>query len=141
MRRDTGQASLFPQTVAPRVSSSGPDVRFVPDFLSAGDANNLFALLEAMPGWQQDKIRVFGKIHPLPRLHRWFATSNERYRWSGIEMRPEPFPSALTNILQRLEDESGTRFNTALGNFYRSGKDAVSWHSDDEPDLDRKSVV
>ncbi len=116
-------------------------MRLVHDFLSVDEADHLLALLESMPGWQQDQIRVFGKIHSLPRLHRWFATSNERYRWSGIEMRPEPFPGDLASVLRRLEDESGVRFNTALANFYRSGKDTVSWHSDDEPDLGPEPVI
>jgi alkylated DNA repair dioxygenase AlkB len=101
----------------------------------------LFARLQSMPGWQQDTIRIYGKTHPLPRLHRWFASSSEPYRWSGIQMRPEPFPDALLGVLRRLEDESAVRFNTALGNLYRSGKDTVSWHADDEPDLGPEPVI
>jgi alkylated DNA repair dioxygenase AlkB len=56
-------------------------------------------------------------------------------------MRPEPFPDALLGVLRRLEDESAVRFNTALGNLYRSGKDTVSWHADDEPDLGPEPVI
>jgi alkylated DNA repair dioxygenase AlkB len=117
------------------------DVQFVPEYLPSCDADELLAVLEAMPGWRQDHIRVYGKSHPLPRLHRWFAGSGEPYRWSGIEMQPERFPDALRAILGRLRDESGVEFNTALANFYRTGSDGVSWHSDDEPDLGPDPVI
>lgn len=117
------------------------DVRLIQAFLAPTEADALFTLLEAMPGWRQDDIRIFGKTHPLPRLHRWFANSNEPYRWSGIQMRPEPFPVALGDLLQRIAHESGAQFNTALANLYRSGKDSVSWHADDEPELGPTPVI
>lgn len=118
-----------------------PDVQLVPEFLSSADADRVYALLERLPGWKQDHIRVYGKTHPLPRLHRWFADSGEKYRWSGIDMQPEPFPPLVRDVLRRLREESGVEFNTALGNLYRSGADAVSWHSDDEPDLGPDPVI
>jgi alkylated DNA repair dioxygenase AlkB len=121
--------------------SNGADLRFVPKFLSPGEADRLLSFLEAMPGWQQDHIRLYGKSHPLPRLHRWFADSSQPYRWSGIEMRPEPFPEVLREMVVRLEAESGVRFNTALGNRYRDGRDGVSWHADDERELGPDPVI
>jgi alkylated DNA repair dioxygenase AlkB len=123
------------------VLPDGGDVRLVPDFLGSEQATRILTLLESMPGWRQDHIRVYGKSHPIPRLHRWFADSAQPYRWSGIEMQSEPFPGFLDEVLRRLEEESGVRFNTALGNLYRSGQDGVSWHADDEPDLGPDPVI
>jgi alkylated DNA repair dioxygenase AlkB len=144
MFRGARQVALF-ETDAPAVTSAmnsdGADVQFVPQYISPEEADALFAALESMPGWRQDQIRIYGKSHPLPRLHRWFADSNQPYRWSGIDMRPEPFPSSLSSVLLRLENESGVKFNTALANLYRSGMDGVSWHSDDEPDLGPHPVI
>lgn len=119
----------------------GAELRFVPRFLHAQEADALFGALNSMAGWRQDQIRVYGKSHPLPRLHRWFADSAQPYRWSGIDMHPEPFPSALDEVLRRLERQGGVRFNSALGNLYRSGRDAVSWHADDEPDLGPDPII
>lgn len=117
------------------------DVRLIPTFLAPTKAYNLFTSLASMPGWRQDNIHIFGKTHPLPRLHRWFANSNEPYRWSGIQMRPEPFPDVFGDVLQRIAHETGTQFNTALANLYRNGKDSVSWHADDEPELGPTPVI
>jgi alkylated DNA repair dioxygenase AlkB len=50
-------------------------------------------------------------------------------------MEPEPFPEFLRGVLERLWKAGGVRFNTALGNLYRTGSDGVSWHADDEADL------
>lgn len=117
------------------------DIQFVPQFLTIEQADRLLEMLKEMPGWQQDNIQIYGRSIPLPRLHRWFAEFNETYHWSGLEMRPEPFPEALRGLLQRLEAENGTKFNTSLGNLYRGGKDSVSWHSDDEPELGVNPVI
>ncbi len=56
-------------------------------------------------------------------------------------MHPEPFPNVLGDVLQRLEAESGVKFNTALGNLYRNGHDGVSWHADNERELGPDPVI
>jgi len=144
MFRGSQQIALFaPDLLAARshLRRSSADVQLIDEYLAASEADQLLALLEGLPGWRQDYIRVYGKTHPLPRLHRWFAESGQPYRWSGIDMHPEPFPVPLQVILRRLEADSGVKFNTALGNLYRTGSDAVSWHSDDETDLGPDPVI
>jgi alkylated DNA repair dioxygenase AlkB len=144
MFRGSQQIALFaPEPLGARApqQGSGADVHLIPEYLAVPDADRLLSLLEALPGWRQDYIRVYGKTHPLPRLHRWFADSGQPYRWSGIDMHPDAFPEPLQVTLRRLEVDSGVRFNTALGNLYGSGSDSVSWHSDDEPDLGPEPVI
>lgn len=144
MFRGAQQIALFgPDLLSASTAPQGLGavVQLIPEYLSLSDANRLLSLLDALPGWRQDHIRVYGKPHPLPRLHRWFADSRQTYRWSGIDMAPEPFPEALQVILRRLKDDSGVDFNTALGNLYRDGGDTVSWHSDDESDLGPDPVI
>ena len=117
------------------------DVHLITGYLSSGEADGLFAALRALCGWRQDSIRLFGKTHPLPRLHRWFALSTQAYRWSGIDMQPEPFPAAVLPALMRLRKETGVPFNSALANWYRDGRDSVGWHADDEPELGDKPAI
>lgn len=117
------------------LDTSEPGIKHLPNYLSPKQADALFLNLLELRGWRQDCINIFGKVRPLPRLHRWFAKSDELYEWSGIQMQPEPFPSCLRELLVQLSQENDARFNTALGNLYRNGKDSVAWHSDDEPDL------
>jgi alkylated DNA repair dioxygenase AlkB len=137
-----GQLSFFEiaQTQEPAPSNED-EVQFVQGFLGAREADFLFDYLKNLNGWKQDVICIFGQARPLPRLHRWFAHSGQPYRWSGIEMIPEPFPDVLGRILDALQEERGIRFNTALGNLYRDGMDSVAWHSDDEPELGPNPVI
>ena len=39
----------------------------------------------------------------------------------------------LRQIQDRLEENTGLRFNSVLCNLYRDCKDSVDWHADDEP--------
>jgi alkylated DNA repair dioxygenase AlkB len=36
---------------------------------------------------------------------------------------------------------AGVTFNSVLLNFYRNGRDAMGWHSDDEPELGMNPVI
>ena len=50
-------------------------------------------------------------------------------------MNPQPWNSTLWEIKQRVEDLAQVSFNSVLLNLYRTGRDSVNWHSDDEPEL------
>ncbi|SBO41792.1 alpha-ketoglutarate-dependent dioxygenase AlkB [Cyanobium sp. NIES-981] len=138
------QLPLFaadPAAAEPPAGSEPGAVRLERQALAEGEATALFQALQALPGWRQDTIRLYGRVHPVPRLHRWFADARQTYRWSGLVMRPEPFPEALQPLLQRLREASGVPFNTALANLYRDGQDSVAWHADDEPELGPRPVI
>ena len=142
MAKEDDQLSLFePARREEFPSKDESEVEFLRRFIDSKEADYLLASLSESNEWSQDFIRIFGKAQPLPRLHRWFADAEQPYRWSGIEMNPEPFPDYLREILARLWDRTGIQFNTALGNLYRDGKDSVAWHSDDEPDLGPNPII
>ena len=44
-------------------------------------------------------------------------------------------------IKEKIEAVSNIEFNSVLLNFYRSGADGVSWHSDDELELGINPVI
>jgi alkylated DNA repair dioxygenase AlkB len=91
--------------------------------------------------WQQDYIQFFGKTKPLPRLTAWYGEPNKSYTYSGIQMSSLPWTSTLLLIKQRIEIFTEVKFNSVLINLYRHGKDSVSWHSDDEPELGKNPVI
>ena len=96
------------------------------------------ALLNEM-AWAQQSILSQGNTIPLPRLTAWHGTS--RYRYSGILNTPSPWTPTLTVLRDRLEQELHANFNSVLGNLYRGGKDSVSWHADDEPELGKTPTI
>jgi alkylated DNA repair dioxygenase AlkB len=88
--------------------------------------------------WEQKTIKLFGQEHEVPRLTLWFG---EGYTYSGIKNVAAPMPAWLDELRSRAEKASGARFNSALLNYYRDGKDSVSWHADDEKELGTEPTI
>jgi len=91
-------------------------------------------LRQAIP-WQQPTIRVYGRLHPIPRQSCWIGDQGCQYRYSGLLQTPEPWSAPLLALRQRLEGSLGCGFNSLLLNRYRDGLDRMGWHADDEPEL------
>lgn len=111
------------------------DVRHVAGWLSAAAADALQAqLTEAVP-WEVHRIRMFGRWVDSPRLSCWIGDADARYRYSGADFEPRPWPPFLQTLRERLRAQGRGDFNSVLLNRYRSGDDYMGWHSDDEPEL------
>lgn len=85
--------------------------------------------------WRQDSIRMYGRQTTLPRLSSWHGDENAAYTYSGLALVPNPWNEPLVWLRERLFRLTGVRFNSVLLNWYRSGDDHISWHSDAEPEL------
>lgn len=51
---------------------------------------------------------------------------------SAYKCRPRPIPQCLDLLRQLTENVTGCKFNFVLVNYYASGNDSISYHSDDE---------
>ena len=87
--------------------------------------------LKALIDWQQQSVRVFGKIHPQPRLTCWYGPTS--YLYSGLTLPARELPTWLEPLRRRCEQLAGEKFNSVMCNLYRDGRDSVGWHADDEP--------
>ncbi|QDH71880.1 alpha-ketoglutarate-dependent dioxygenase AlkB [Lysobacter alkalisoli] len=112
-----------------------------PEWLSRRDAEALFHQLRDGIAWEVHRIRLFGRMHASPRLSCWIGDAGARYRYSGTLFEPHPWPEALLSVRARLRRELGVDFNSVLANLYRDGRDAMGWHSDDEPELGPEPVI
>ena len=111
------------------------------DFFEESESNQLFKKLRNSLSWRQDKMKMFGKEFNLPRLTAWYGDEGKAYKYSGINMNPEPWTPELLTIKNRIEENTKVKFNSVLINLYRGGKDYVSWHSDDEKELGNNPVI
>jgi alkylated DNA repair dioxygenase AlkB len=119
----------------------GARIQITENFIAAVAAEKLMAELIDCVDWRRDTIKLFGKAHPIPRLHQWFGDPGTTYRWSGISMQPQPWLPCLTDLRARLEATTGHGFNSALANYYRDGNDSMGWHSDNEPELGPQPTI
>ncbi len=117
------------------------DLSLFDHFFDESEADRLHRMLTTEVPWQQDRITVYGRTLDQPRLTAWHADPGKTYAYSGIRMHPRPWTPALLAIKARVEDAAQAVFNSVLLNLYRSGRDSVGWHRDDEPELGRNPVI
>ncbi len=134
--------SLFESTSEP-IFLDLPDAEIIyyPQFYDKEQADIIFAELVKDIPWQQDEIRVYGKIHPQPRLTALFGNEGKPYSYSNITMQPHPWNSLLQKLKAEIEEVSDTVFTTVLLNQYRDGKDSNGWHADNEKELGINPVI
>ncbi len=117
------------------------NVRFDPDFLSLGEADQCLELLLREIDWQQKSIKLFGKTIPQPRLVAWYGDPGASYTYSGLTWEPLGWTEGLRSLKSQVEASVASmlgqtvKFNSVLLNLYRDGQDSMGWHSDDEPEL------
>jgi alkylated DNA repair dioxygenase AlkB len=117
------------------------EVVFYPAFFPAAEADRLLRELRDSTAWRQDTIKFFGKTVDVPRLTAWYGDEGTRYIYSGIENVPLSWTPPLLEVKRAVEPPSGVVFNSVLLNRYRTGKDSVSWHADDEPEFGDQPVI
>jgi alkylated DNA repair dioxygenase AlkB len=97
-------------------------------------------LIDEVP-WRAEKIVVWGRTYPQPRLIAWYGDAGKNYTYSGLSLSPLPWTQALLDIKCRVEAIAGTEFNSVLVNYYRDHRDSMGLHSDDEPELGKRPIL
>ncbi|PZO09498.1 MAG: alpha-ketoglutarate-dependent dioxygenase AlkB [Lysobacteraceae bacterium] len=130
---------LFPPN--PRIDLPGAELHLLPGWLGEAEADALLEALREQTAWETHRIRIFGKEHDSPRLSCWIGDSGASYVYSRVRFEPRPWPEALAALRPRIDAASGVAMNSVLANLYRSGQDAMGWHSDDEPELGARPMI
>jgi alkylated DNA repair dioxygenase AlkB len=110
-------------------------------WLPPAQADALLADLLARVPWEVHRIRLFGRSVDSPRLSCWIGDPGAAYRYSGVLFEPHPWPPSLAALRAPLAAATGAAFDSVLANRYRDGRDAMGWHSDDEPELGPEPVI
>jgi alkylated DNA repair dioxygenase AlkB len=131
---------LFGENAINVIAEHGTAIYF-PEFISANESKRLFDAFGKTIPWQHDVVKMYGKTIVTKRKVAWYGVPGLKYRYSGIDRYALPFFDEL-NVLR----ESASRFmnedyNSCLLNYYHSGLEGMSWHSDDEKEMDRSSGI
>ena len=141
---NTFQADLFGQPIEKSnhiISLQDAELIYHPSYYTKIESDLLFKSLLEKIEWKQDKIMMYGKELPLPRLSAWYGENNKPYTYSGINLRPLPWTEELLHIKAKIEDVAKVKFTSVLLNRYRDGQDYVGWHTDAEKELGRNPVI
>lgn len=123
------------------LSMPDADVVFYQDIFQKDESDKIFEELIENIKWAQDKIKYYGKEVDLPRLTAWYGNRGTTYTYSHISMHPHAWTSTLLYMKNKIEKIARADFNSVLLNLYRNGKDGVSWHQDNEPELGSNPVI
>jgi alkylated DNA repair dioxygenase AlkB len=137
------QDDLFSSNETKQIDFNLPDadVTLFENLFDKADSNRLFNSLINNIQWQQDQIKFYGKMLDLPRLTAWYGENDKPYTYSGIPMNPHPWNADLLYIKSKIEERAQVEFSSCLLNYYRNGKDSVSWHQDNEKELGQNPVI
>jgi alkylated DNA repair dioxygenase AlkB len=91
--------------------------------------------------WQAETVTLFGKTYPQPRLIAWYGDAGTDYTYSGTRHVPLPWTNELLQLRDRVQQLTGSRYNSVLLNLYRDGSDSMGLHADDEPELGENPVI
>ncbi len=117
------------------------NITYYPNFLDDSLGNDYFTFLKENIAWQQDDIKVFGKVYAQPRLTALYASNDKPYSYSNITMKPYKFTKELHLVKEKIEAITQNNFTTCLLNLYRDGKDSNGWHADNEKELGKNPII
>lgn len=107
---------------------------FVESFLTTSEAEALFASLQSLP-WSRGKFMASA----VPREEVWIGPY--AYKFSGRTLEPRAWTPEIEAIRDKIHMQYGGDYNSVLLNRYANARDSVSWHSDDEPEMDSKHPI
>jgi alkylated DNA repair dioxygenase AlkB len=97
---------------------------------------------------EESQVMIRGKYLNIPRKQVAFGDENIRtYRFSGNATPNREWPQFICDIKKRLnvmlmeKDIIPQELNYCLVNHYRNGQDYISYHNDDERDLECAVIV
>lgn len=117
----------------------GARISYIPGFLDFGEARRTFRALLAEitldPAESLVRRPFSSGWWPMKRLQAARGDAGTSYRYSGATIQAKAWTPTLLNLRSRLRVATGEDPNFVLINAYRSGRDSISWHRDDERDL------
>lgn len=118
----------------------GARLRYAADFLTPQEEYQIRLRLEReviFDSAEAARVFVHGHWRDIPR--RQCAHGDDdcpSYRFSGVQVQPRQWLAPLRELRDLVAMRTGFRSNFVLVNYYAHAGQHISWHADDERDLD-----
>lgn len=117
------------------------EVQYFGPVLEADQAQLFFEEMMQNIVWKNDEAKIFGRHIITKRKVAWYGDKDYDYTYSNMTRRALPWTSALLELKSLVESTVGVRFNSCLLNLYHNGDEGMAWHSDDEKELAKNSMI
>jgi alkylated DNA repair dioxygenase AlkB len=91
--------------------------------------------------WKNDEVVIHGKHIITDRKIAWYGDKPYSYTYSNTTKQAHVWTAELLQLKQIVEKHSNAVFNSCLLNLYHTGAEGLSWHSDNEKELGKNSVI
>ncbi|HEY6899961.1 MAG TPA: alpha-ketoglutarate-dependent dioxygenase AlkB [Puia sp.] len=108
---------------------------------SLADAQRWLERLLVGVEWRNDEVIMLGKRIVTKRKTAWYGDRDYLYTYSSVGRRALGWTSELQEVKARVEEVSGVAYNSCLLNLYHDGAEGMSWHSDDEKELEPGGAI
>lgn len=119
-----------------RIEDDGLDVVYESNFVPTERRRPLFERLLIEADWHRPAMNFGGKTMYTRRKVAWHADRGYVYQYSGQEHVWKNWTPSMLELRSLVERKMGRGFNGVLLNLYETGEDHVSFHADDERDMD-----
>ncbi|HTN18783.1 MAG TPA: alpha-ketoglutarate-dependent dioxygenase AlkB [Chitinophagaceae bacterium] len=116
-------------------------VQYFGKIMDAEETEQYFKQLSTDIEWKNDEARIFGKHFITKRKVAWYGDSRFSYTYSNATKEALPWTKELLELKERVEQLTGTAFNSCLLNLYHNGSEGMAWHSDDEKSLGKDTTI
>jgi alkylated DNA repair dioxygenase AlkB len=109
--------------------------------LNVDQAQQVFQTLLNEVAWKNDEVMIYGKHIITKRKVAWYGDTEYSYTYSNTTKQAQIWTPELLKLKNVVEELSGNHFNSCLLNLYHNGSEGMSWHSDDEKDMEKNSAI
>lgn len=117
------------------------EVLYYGSIFPKAEADDYYMQLLDQIEWVPDEIMMFGKLIITKRKVAWYGDAGISYTYSKKTKTALPWIPLLLNLKEIAEAKSGATFNSCLLNLYHEGKEGMSWHSDDEKEMQKNGAI
>lgn len=104
-------------------------------------ANSYFKALQTQIDWQHEEITLFGKSIRMQRRVAWYGDHAFPYTYSNTTKIAKDWTPLLLKLKILVEKTCNESFNSCLLNYYENGKQGMSWHCDQEKEIQQDTAI
>lgn len=117
------------------------EVFYFPLVFNPAEAERYFNELLTSILWERDQLVLFGKKITTKRKVAWYGDPALSYTYSHVTKCAKPWIPLLWELKNKVEEITHVTYNACLLNLYHNGEEGMSWHSDDEKELDENGKI